>query len=848
MNVVRKLITARGVVQGVGFRPFVYQTAVGLGLGGSVRNGPDGVRIDVEGERPAVDALLSALRASAPPLARVDHLDVDDVAPAGATGFEIAPSDEARPRDARPPADVAPCDACRRELADPHDRRHRYPFINCTSCGPRYTIVGGLPYDRSRTTMAAFELCDACRREYEDPSSRRFHAEPNACARCGPSLRFERVTTLADHGTAALDACVHALASGAIVAIKGVGGFHLACDARNATALRQLRERKRREAKPFALMVASPDEALAYAYLDDAERAALVSRERPVVLLKRRPDADLAPEIAPGLGELGILLPPSPLHELLASAFRGPLVMTSGNLSGEPIAKGDNEARLRLGPVVDALLLHDRAIVARVDDSVLRVERGVPRLLRRARGYVPDAIALASPMPLLAVGAELKSTFCIASGREAVVSQHLGDLDSIEAQAAWSEALASLSALLGFAPEAVACDLHPELVSTRYAESLGLPLVRVQHHHAHVAACLAEHGRFGPVVGVAFDGMGYGEDGTAWGGEILIADRLGFERAAHLRPVRMPGSDRAAREPFRMALAYLEDAGEPTDSLGGAELEPLRRALRKGVASPLTTSAGRLFDAVAALAGVRRVSQFEGQAAIELEALSAAFAPSLPPYEYRIERRGPAEIDLRPAISAMARAAREGRPAGEIGARFHATLASAVVEVVAALVRERGLSTVVLTGGCFQNVLFASACEVGLVSRGLEVLRPSLFPPNDGGLSLGQAAVAAARLGEGRALAMCLAVPGRITSLGEREGLPMGRVDFNGLNREVCLVYVPEARVGDWVVVHVGFAISTLDEAEAERTLRLLDELGELNDAFDEGEAGETGEAGEAER
>ncbi|HEU4405967.1 MAG TPA: carbamoyltransferase HypF [Polyangiaceae bacterium] len=776
MSVVRRVITARGVVQGVGFRPFVYQTAVALGLGGTVRNGPEGVRIDVEGDPGAVDRLLSALREGAPPLARVERLDVDEAAPTGATAFAIAPSDGARPRDARPPADVAPCDSCRRELADPGDRRHRYPFINCTSCGPRYTIVRGLPYDRARTTMAAFELCAECLREYEDPASRRFHAEPNACARCGPSLRFEwggaggpggavegggtggsggaversgagGPSGAVERGGAALDACARALASGAVVAIKGVGGFHLACDARDGAAVRRLRERKRREAKPFALMVARPDDVLAYAHLGEGERAALVARERPVVLLARRPGPGLADEIAPGLAELGFLLPPSPLHELLAAAFGGPLVMTSGNLSGEPIAKGDAEARRRLGAVADAFLLHDRAIAARVDDSVLRVERGVPRLLRRARGYVPDAIALASPAPLLAVGAELKSTFCLATGREAVVSQHLGDLGDLESQAAWAEALASLSALLGFAPAAVACDLHPELASTRYAESLGLPLVRVQHHHAHVAACLAEHGRDGPVVGVAFDGMGYGDDGTAWGGEVLVADRRGFERAARLRPVPMPGGDRAAREPFRMALAYLDDAGEPTDALGGAELEPLRRALRKGVASPPTTSAGRLFDAVAAIAGLRRVSLFEGQAAMELEAASAAYGPDAPPYEYRVEGRAPAELDLRPAVRAMARAARAGRPAGEIGARFHATLAAAVVDLVAALARERGLATAVLTGGCFQNRLFARACEAGLAARGLEALRPSLFPPNDGGLSLGQAAVAAARLG-----------------------------------------------------------------------------------------------------
>lgn len=755
--IIRRIIHAEGTVQGVGFRPFVYRRAVALGLAGTVRNEPAGVRIDVEGAGSAVEALVAALGAELPELARLARIAIHAAAPSGSIGFSIAASDDAGARGALPPADVAPCRDCAAELRDPANRRYRYPFINCTTCGPRLSIVTSLPYDRARTAMAGFPLCAACRGEHEDPTSRRFHAEPNACPRCGPSLAFEPGSGARIVGDAALAGAADALRRGDIVAIKGVGGFHLACDARDDAAVRRLRDRKRREARPFALMAPDLAGIEARAIVSPAERAALESPARPIVLLARRPGSDLAPSIAPGLAELGFLLPPSPLHQLLLDAFAGPLVMTSGNVADEPIARDEDEARRRLGAIADAFLVHDRPIAARLDDSIARVERGVTRVLRRARGLTPEPLALRSPRSILACGADLKSTFCLATGGLAVVSQHLGGLAGLDARAAFREALATWTELLRFEPEVIACDLHPDYASTRFAESLGLPIVRVQHHHAHVAACLAEQDRHAPVVGIVFDGAGFGLDGTTWGGEILVADRRRAIRAAHLRCVRQPGGDAAAREPWRMALAYLDDAGEPLDA-AGAPLDRLRdlallaRASRRGVASPWTSSAGRLFDAVAAITGVCASAQYEGQAAMELQAASGSIDDAAP-YPFRVTGRAPAAIDLRDAVKAIARDVRDRRSTAEIGARFHATLASAAASVAAEIAREHSIDAVVLTGGCFQNDRLAAACEARLAALGLEVLRPARFPPNDGGVSLGQAAVAAARMMEDSACA-----------------------------------------------------------------------------------------------
>lgn len=750
MGIYRRILIARGLVQGVGFRPFVYNQAVAHGLSGSVYNCPEGVHIELEGERAALDEFTRILLAEPPSLARIFELLVKEAEPRGETGFHIRSSETAGACSAFPPADVAPCKDCQRELFSPADRRYLYPFINCTACGPRYTIVNGLPYDRARTTMAAFALCTDCRAEYLDPRSRRFHAEPNACPRCGPTLYYESpFDTQSGDSSLVLKSASDSLRRGEILAIKSVGGFHLSCDAKNAAAVQRLRDRKRRAARPFALMAANLDEIRHYAHVSDREAQVLSSAMRPIVLLERRPLCPLPASITQGLRELGFMLPPSPLHQLLADVFAGPLIMTSGNVSDEPLAKDNDEARQRLGGIADSFLLHNRDIAIRIDDSVLRVEDGCERMLRRARGYVPEPLPFASPRPLLAVGADLKNTLCLVGSKQAFISQHLGDLHGKESRAAFREALSHLTALLGVQPEFVACDLHPDYASTRLAESLALPLLRVQHHHAHAAACLAEHAHFDPVIAVVFDGAGYGEDGAIWGGEFLIADRVRAVRAAHLRNVRLPGGDAAAREPWRMALSYLADSGEPLSLCHAprpADIEPLARALTRGIASPWTSSVGRLFDAVSAMLGLCSMGQYEGQAAMLLEASSGDL--DAPPYPFTTVLRRPLELDLRPTISAIARDLRTGRSVADIGARFHHTLAVLVAETASTLARAEGIGTVVLSGGCFQNARLAAACTSRLRDKGLAVLRPARFPTNDGGICLGQAAVAAARLKE----------------------------------------------------------------------------------------------------
>lgn len=747
MTRVRRILSVQGTVQGVGFRPFVYRQAVALGLFGLVQNRPEGVRIEVEGEAEAVSDLTRSLWQAAPPLARLYRIDELSAEPQGSAGFHIVPSDFVGNVSTQLPVDAAPCAECLQELFASVGRRAGYAFINCTNCGPRLSIVRSLPYDRTRTTMADFALCPACLREYHDPTDRRYHAEPTACPDCGPQLFWDGPAS----AESPLLACLSALRSGQIVAIKGVGGFHLACDACDPSAVQRLRDRKHRAAKPFALL--SPDLAViaAHAELSPSERASLLSPRRPIVLLRQRADSTLAPQVAPALREVGFMLPASPLDYLLARAFGRPLVMTSGNLSEEPLAWENHEAQCRLRPLADGFLLHDRPIAFRLDDSVVRIEHGAEQVLRRARGYAPEPIALHAPRPLLAVGADLKNTLCLAAGDFAVVSAHIGDLHHPDTRAAWRATLTGLTTLLGVTPTAVACDLNPDYASTRLAESLGLPLWPVQHHHAHLAAGLAEHGLHEPVVGVVFDGAGLGEDGAIWGGEILIADRRHCRRAAHLRYVPLPGGDAAAREPWRMALAYLLDIGESSERfalLPGRQpaVELLTRAIHRRVGSPLTSSIGRLFDAVSALGGLCRIGQFEGQAAMLLEAHSND--PGAAPYAYCITGREPAQIDLRPALRALVHDLLEQRPIAEIGSRFHATLAAAVAQVVGALSREHGLRTVVLTGGCFQNALLSAQCKSLLEHSGLCVLRPTRFPPGDGGISLGQIAVAAARMPE----------------------------------------------------------------------------------------------------
>ncbi|MCP9487696.1 MAG: carbamoyltransferase HypF [Gaiellaceae bacterium MAG52_C11] len=707
----RRAFVVRGIVQGVGFRPFVYAIAQKHRLDGFVLNDGDGVVIEVEGGTTALDGFACALREQAPPLARVDTVEARRLEPTGETGFQIRASGMAG-GTALIPADVATCDDCLRELFDPDDRRYRYPFVNCTQCGPRFTIVTGVPYDRPLTTMAGFPLCADCRLEYEDPGDRRFHAEPIACPVCGPQLSMS------------IEDAAEALVDGDIVAVKGLGGYHLACDAAREAAVARLRARKLREDKPFALMTNEP---ALLVELDDEERALLSSRERPIVLVRRRADAAVAPSVAPGTPWLGVMLPYTPLHHLLLAAFGGSLVMTSGNRSDEPIAYEDAEAQKRLGGIADVFLAHDRPIHRRCEDSVMRAAYPI----RRSRGYVPGAISLpvAARRPVVAVGAELKSTFCVVRGRQAYLSPHLGDLDSELAHAAFQTDLELYLAMLSIEPEVVAHDLHPDYLSTRLARQLELDEVGVQHHHAHAAACLAEHGETGPALALVFDGTGYGTDGTLWGGELLRCDLSSFERLAHLEPVPLPGGEAAIREPWRVAAACLERAGEPVP---WKRWELVRQALK--VNAPLSSGMGRLFDAVAAVLGVRESVTYEGQAAIELEQLAGDTAAE--PWTWRLG-------DGTSLVTDCYLALRAGRDRAGIAAAFHETVAAAAAAACAEVAEP---ITVVLSGGSFQNLRLLGSTRRRLEELGFRVLTHQLVPPNDGGISYGQAAVAASRL------------------------------------------------------------------------------------------------------
>jgi hydrogenase maturation protein HypF len=718
----RRRFRVRGVVQGVGFRPFVYGLATRLGLAGFVLNDGDGVVVEVEGLPATLTAFAAALQVEAPSLARVDSVAADVVPSRGEPGFSIETS-APKGRTALIPADVATCDDCLRELRDPADRRHRYPFVNCTQCGPRFTIVTGTPYDRPLTTMAGFPLCDECRREYEDPADRRFHAEPIACAVCGPTLELVGAGAVRPRGDDALVAAVALIHGGAVLAVKGLGGYHLACDAASEEAVAALRGRKHREDKPFALMTADPE---LLAEVAPEERVLLESRERPVVLLRRSAGATVAPSVAPGNPWLGIMLPYTPLHHLLVGDAGRALVMTSGNRSDEPIAFDDDEALERLDGIADAFLRHDRPIHRRCEDSVVR--RGFP--LRRSRGFAPAAIPLpiSSPRPLVAVGGELKSTFCVLRGDEAFLSPHLGDLDSEAAYVAFRTDLELYLEMLSVRPELIAHDLHPEYLATKWAEEQGLELVGVQHHHAHAAACLAEHGETGPALALVFDGTGFGTDGTLWGAEILRCDLAGFERLATLDPVPLPGGEAAIREPWRTASVHLERAGRPVPF----ERWPLvRQSL--AVNAPLSSGMGRLFDAVAAVLGVREEVAYEGQAAIELEQL-AGDTPA-EPYDWRFGE-GAA------LVGAVADDLASGRPRAEIAAAFHEAVAAGAA-VACAEASEP--ATVALSGGTFQNLRLLASTRGRLEAAGFRVLGHRLVPPNDGGLSYGQAAVAAAR-------------------------------------------------------------------------------------------------------
>jgi hydrogenase maturation protein HypF len=756
----RRRIRVRGLVQGVGFRPFVYRLAADHRLTGWVRNTGAGVEIEAEGHPGDLDAFARGLCSDAPPLARLEGCEVRAIAARGDRAFRIRPSRTAAGTPLPVSPDVAPCAECLAELWDPAARRHRYPFTNCTRCGPRFTLIEALPYDRARTTMRAFPLCGACRAEYEHPADRRFHAEPIACPACGPRLELHGASGAL--GDEALRAGAVLLREGGILALRGLGGFQLACDASREETVARLRERKHREAKPLAVMVPDLAAARALCHLSAGEEAVLTGPRAPIVLLRRReppgPGAPgVAEAVAPGLDTLGIMLPSTPLHHLLLREHGGPLVMTSGNRSEEPIAAANEEALSRLAGIADAFLVHDREISSRYDDSVVRVEGGEEMVLRRARGYAPEPLRLprAAQVPILAAGPQLKSTFCLVRGDRAFVSQHLGDLDDALTLAHYHHTLELYRRLFRVEPEVVACDLHPDYASSRFARSLkGVARVAVQHHHAHVVSCLAEHGFTGSAIGVAFDGSGYGSDGAVWGGELLVAGWRGYRRAAHLAYLPLPGGDAAAREPWRMALAALAHAyGEEAREVAAmllARVAPERRrpvlemALR-GVHAPPTSSMGRLFDAVAALAGIRDVNRYEGEAAVELEvrvgdADGAAYPLPL------VEADDCAVWDPAPLIRAVVDDVRRGAEVRAIASRFHRALAAAVVEGCVRVRETDGVGTVALSGGCFQNRCLARLAREGLERAGFRVLVHRRVPPNDGGVSLGQAAVALATL------------------------------------------------------------------------------------------------------
>ncbi len=782
-DVQRREVLVRGVIQGVGFRPFVYRLALEEGLAGFVGNDTDGVTIEIEGPEERVEGFLARLRAEAPPLARIDTVTVRDLAASGEAGFRIVASEVLGRVSTGIPADAATCPDCLRELLDPKDRRYRYPFLNCTNCGPRFTITRQIPYDRPQTSMAKFPMCAECQREYDDPLNRRFHAQPNACWACGPRVWLvdadgkllsegshrTRLFNSANPADTAdsdpIDQTINLLVSGQIMAIKGIGGFHLSVDATSQAAVMRLRERKRRYGKPLAVMVRDLDAARAVCALTAEDEALLLTPARPIVLAARREGCCIADGVAPGIPWLGVFLPYAPLQHLLFADPRvRALVMTSANLSEEPIAIDNDEARARLGAIADVFLLHDREILQRCDDSVAAVVDGAPQLIRRARGFVPLGVALPfDAPPLLAVGGHMKNVFALARGRFAYQSQHLGDLENLTGLEFFKESLNHLMRTFEIEPRTVVHDLHPGYLSTQWAKEWarehGLPLIAVQHHHAHVAGCMAEHGLEGPVIGLALDGTGYGSDGKIWGGEVLIARLDGFERFAHLDYVPMPGGEAAIKEPWRMALGHLRSAGFDVESAGvmrllGAkkqEVQVLERMMERGVNAPLTSSLGRLFDAVAAVVLGRRVVDYEAQAAIELEGVAMDQPEDEPGYVMELAggdwpRRDPVRICAEPLWRELVEDLRAGISKTQIAAKFHAAVASGFVRASLSARAATGVSRVALTGGCMHNRRLARLLRIKLEAEGLKVYQHVQVSPGDGGLSYGQVAVAAAML------------------------------------------------------------------------------------------------------
>jgi hydrogenase maturation protein HypF len=763
--IVRRRICLRGIVQGVGFRPFVFNLAQRIGIRGFVLNSSSGLTVEAEGPDRAVDEFLTSLRTEAPPLARIKELTTEDLSPVGDPAFQIRESVAEQGEFALVSPDVATCDQCWREVVDPANRRFGYPFTNCTNCGPRYTIIRDIPYDRPATAMSEFAMCPTCGAEFHDPANRRFHAQPNACHMCGPTVALAKSRSFlpsnGSFGLGHLSLSVLAdaralLHEGAILAVKGLGGFQLACDAENDTAVRNLRRRKKRSDKPFALMARDLAAVHKFCVMSQADRELLLSPQRPIVILPRRSGTKLSSDIAPGNDTIGVMIAYTPLHFLLFGEqpdqppeFTA-LVMTSGNISDEPIVTTNEEGWQRLDGIADWFLFHNRGIHMRVDDSVARTFDGRPRVLRRSRGYAPQPIDLGSPMSeLLACGGELKNTFCLTKDRYAILSQHIGDIENYETLEFFKETLANLKKLFRVEPQAVAHDLHPLYLSSRFAAELPLPKVGVQHHHAHIASCMAENGLRGNVIGVAFDGTGYGTDGKIWGGEFLIADFAGFDRRAHLRYIPLPGGDAAVRQPWRPALSWLREAcgADIPEDLPVFEQVPERerdfvsQMIARGINTVQTSSCGRLFDAVASVIGIRQEVTFEGQAAIELE-MAAHCARVEDIYSFDIGSGEPAEIDMRPTIREIVRDLKNGQSKYVIAGRFHNTIAAVIAEVCRQVRDGEHLNRVCLSGGTFQNVYLLERAVGLLRSLGFEVFLHSAVPPSDGGIALGQAVIA----------------------------------------------------------------------------------------------------------
>lgn len=765
VSLTRKHLQIQGIVQGVGFRPFVYSLAKSLQLTGYVFNSSQGVTIEIQGTEHAVSTFLATLSSSPPPLAQIAQIDLTEAAVCGDSDFSILSSQNNVMEFSLVPPDSGTCEECWREFGDPLNRRFGYPFTNCTHCGPRYTIIQGIPYDRALTTMSKFNMCCACEAEYRDPANRRFHAQPNACAVCGPSLSLmPRGSPLSNHSFAASESLPlirkarTLLHEGNILAVKGLGGFLLACDATNAAAVAELRRRKRRPAKPFALMARDVAAVELICEVSPQDEIALLHQRRPIVVLPRRSNAPLANGIAPGNDTVGVMLPYTPLHYLLfsdsaESTNQFPaLVMTSGNLSEEPIVVSNEEALLQLDSIADWFLLHNRDIYMRVDDSVVRTFESQQRVLRRSRGFVPNAIDLATPMEqVLAYGGQLKNTFCLTRDRYAILSQHIGDLENYETMQFFEETLSNMKRLFRIEPCIAAYDLHPGYSSTRMALASSIERkVAVQHHHAHIASCMAENHLSGKVIGVAFDGTGYGTDGNIWGGEFMVADYAGFSRRAHLRNVLLPGGDAAVRQPWRMALSYLYDTfGEqlPSDIASLRNVPAKQRQLVQSMVSHRlqtveTSSVGRLFDAVASLLGLGEEVTFEGQAAIALETLAGTGNIEAGRYDFDIHQDEPEILDLRPAIEGIVKDLTAGKILRDIARRFHNTLGSAIVEVCSHIRTHEALDRVCLSGGTFQNHCLLAHTLTGLRNRGFKVFLHTNVPANDGGISLGQAVIA----------------------------------------------------------------------------------------------------------